>query len=79
MEIKNLLMKPNKDAVKIQLLDEHKPFNLFKKYKSVCKGVYDSSVILTDWKADMVIRVSCEELNLKDAEVYAHHRDFSFC
>lgn len=79
MEIKNLLMKPNKEAVKIQLLDEHKPFDLLKEHKPICKGVYDADVVLTDWKADMVIRVSCEELNLKDTEVYAHHRDFSFC
>ena len=40
-------------------------------------GVYDSEVHLTEWRADMVIKISVPKFGLEWVEVYANHRDFA--
>lgn len=78
MNIEKLKMRMIDDEASVQFVEAHRPFILKKDDIIDVVGVYDSNVILTDWRADMVIKVFAPKVGLNGEEVYANHRDFAF-
>ena len=78
MNIKDLKMRMLDDQAPVQLVEAHRPFILKKDDIESVVGVFDSNVILTEWLADMVIKIFAPKAGLNGQEVYAHHRDFGF-
>jgi hypothetical protein len=78
MIIENLRMRMIDEEAPVQFIDAHRPFKLKKKHILDVRGVYDSNIILTEWNADMVVKIYAPAAGLDGQEVYAQHRDFTF-
>ena len=78
MIIENLRMRMIDEEAPVQFIEAHRPFNLKKNDILDIRGVYDSNVVLTDWNADMVVKIYAPAAGLAGQEVYAQHRDFNF-
>ena len=78
MIIENLRMRMINEEAPVQFIDAHRPFNLKEDDILDVRGVYDSSIILTEWRADMVVKIYAPAAGLDGQEVYAQHRDFTF-
>jgi hypothetical protein len=75
-EISGLEIIMYEDGTQVQVVETDERFILNKKDITRAVGVYDSTVHLTEWRADMVIKILVTKINLNWIEVYANHRDF---
>ena len=75
-EISGLEMIMYEDGTQVQVVATDERLMLNKEDLEAAVGVYDSAVHLTEWKADMVIKVRLPQFNSNWVEVYANHRDF---
>ena len=57
MIIENLRMRMIDEEAPVQFIDAHRPFKLKKKHILDVRGVYDSNITLTEWNADMVVKI----------------------
>ena len=75
-EISGLEMIMYEDGTQVQVVATDERLMLNKEDLEAAVGVYDSAVHLTEWRADMVIKILVTKINLNWIEVYANHRDF---
>ena len=78
MNIENLKMRMLDEEAPVQFVDAYQSFILKKKDIDSVVGVYDADVFLTEWNADMVVKIFAAKVGLDGQEVYANHRDFVF-
>ena len=78
MNIENLKMRVLHEEAPVQFVDAYQSFILKKEDIDSVVGVYDANVILTEWNADMVVKIFAAKVSLDGQEVYANHRDFVF-
>jgi hypothetical protein len=75
-EILGLEMIMYEDGTQVQVVATDERLILNNEDLEGAVGVYDSAVHLTEWGADMVIKVWLPQFNSNWVEVYANHREF---
>lgn len=75
-EISGLEMIMYEDGTQVQVVATDERLMLNKEDLEAAVGVYDSAVHLTEWRADMVIKIRLPQFDSNWVEVYANHRDF---
>jgi hypothetical protein len=75
-EISGLEIIVYEERTQVQVVETDERFILNKEDVNGAVGVYDSAAHLTEWRADMVIKILAPKINLNWIEVYANHRDF---
>ena len=65
-----------KENAQVQFIDKDHPFILRKDEITEISGVYLSGICLTEWYADMVIKVFAPTAQLDGQELYAKFSDF---
>ena len=75
-EISGLEIIMYEEETQVQVVETDERFILNKEDVNGAVGVYDSAAHLTEWRADMVIKIRLPQFNSNWVEVYANHRDF---
>ena len=75
--IEGLEMRMYSNGTLVQSIEDDRKYVLDQIDLIGAVGVYDSEVHLTEWRADMVIKISVPKFGLEWVEVYANHRDFA--